>query len=49
MRQYEKILAPKVASKVFDGPDNAVSFQVERSPVTLGIERSEADVSDGPH
>ena len=30
-----------------DGPDNAASFQVERSPVSLGNEGSAADVSDG--
>ena len=47
--KYAKIRAPKVASKAFDGPNNAASFRVERGPAPLGIEASAADVSDGPH
>ena len=49
IRPYAKLRAPKVASKVFDGPDNAASFQVERGPVPLRIEGSAADIIDGPH
>ena len=48
IRRYAKFRAPEVA-EAFNGPDNAASFQVERSPVSLGIEGSAADVSDGPH
>ena len=49
IRKFSNLRAPKVASKAFDGPDNAASFHVERSPVPLGIEGSPADVCDGPH
>ena len=33
VRKYAKLRAPKVASKEFDGPDNAASFRFERGPV----------------
>ena len=49
IREDAKLRAPYVASQAFDGPDNAASFQVKRSPVPLRIESSAADVSDGPH
>ena len=39
--------APKVASKALDGPGNAVSFQVERSPVSLRAEGGTVDTSYG--
>ena len=42
-----ELRAPKIATKAVDGPDNAASFQVERSPVPLGIEGSAADICDG--
>ena len=38
IRGDAKPRAPEVASKAFDGPDNAVSFQLKRSPVPLRIE-----------
>ena len=48
LREDAKLRASKVASKAFDGPDNAASFQVERSLVILGIEGSAADMRVGP-
>ena len=47
--KYAKLRAPEVASKAFDGPDNAASFQVEWNSVPLGIGGNTVDVSDGPH
>ena len=49
IREDARLRAPEVASKSFDGPDNAASLQVERRTVPLGIEGSAADGSDGPH
>ena len=49
IKKDAKIRAPKVASKTFDDPNNAASFQVERGPVPLGIEVSAAYIRDGPH
>ena len=49
IRKGTKLGALTIASKAFDGPDNVARFQVERSPVPLGIEGSAADVSDEPH
>ena len=48
-RNDANLRAPEVASKVFDGPNNAATFQVEWSPVPLEIEGNAADVIDGPH
>ena len=48
-RKGAELCAPEVASKAFDGPGNAASFQVKRSPLPRRIEGSAADVSDGPH
>ena len=48
-REDAKLGAPEVGSKEFDGPDNAASLQVERSPVPLRIKGSAADVRDGPN
>lgn len=41
--------APRVTSKVLDGPDNAARFQVERGPVPIRIEGRTADLRDGLH
>ena len=49
IRKYAILRAPKVASKAFDGSDDAPSFEVERSPVPQGIEGSAADIRNGPH
>ena len=49
IREDAKLRAPEVATKVFDSPDYAASFQVKGSPVPLRTEGSAADVSDGPH
>ena len=49
IREDAKLRAPEVASKAFDGPGNAASFHVTRSPMPIGIEGSAADVSDGAH
>ena len=35
IREDANIGGPEVASKAFDGPTNAASFQVERSPAPL--------------
>ena len=35
VRQDAKLGASEVASKAFDGPDNAASFHVKRSPLPL--------------
>ena len=44
IREDVKLRAPYVASKAFDDPDNAASFQVKRGPVPIRIERSAADI-----
>ena len=41
--------SPNVVSKTFEGSGNAASFQAERIPAPLGIERSAAYTSNGPH
>ena len=49
IREHAKLRAPYVASKAFDGADNAARFYVKRSPVPLRIEGSAADERDAPH
>ena len=49
IREDAKLRATEASLKAFDCPNNAASFQVERSPVPLGIEGRSADVSDGLH
>ena len=49
IREYTKLCAPEVTSKLFDDSENPASFQVERSPVSLRVEGSAADVTDRMH
>ena len=46
IRKKAKFRVPKV--EVFDNQDDAVSFQVERSPVPLSIKGRVADIRSGP-
>ena len=45
--QLYNLVSQKEASTAFDGPDNATSFQVEQSPVSLEIDGCAADIRNG--
>ena len=45
----EEFCAPKVATRTVDCPENAASFQVERSAMSLLVEGSAADVGGKLH
>ena len=49
VRNDAKLRTTNVASKAFDCSENAASFQVDPSPVPLGIEGSAADARHEPH
>ena len=49
VRKNAKLCTPKVASKAFDRPYDAVCFHIERRPMSFGVEGSADNIGNGPH
>ena len=45
--EYTELGSPKVATEVFEIPNDAAGLQIKRSPVPFRVERSSADIRDG--
>ena len=45
--EYAALSPPKLPSEVFEGPNDAAGLQIKRSPMSLRVELSTADIRDG--